>query len=91
MSQVNQSYGISLVWDNATLLILSCILNFTVALVGFAQAQFMAFEDSGSVSVCLELCEGTTNRPIDVLLSTSDNTAVGKDVVLDPHVAILLL
>lgn len=55
----------------------------TVALVGVVQANFTAFEDSDSVSVCIELCEGTTNRPIDVLLYTSDGTALSK-CILDP-------
>ena len=71
------------IWDRVILHHSELHFHSTVARVGFAEAQFMAFEDSGSVSVCLELCEGTTNRPIDVLLYTSDGTAQGK-YVLDP-------
>ena len=62
---------------------MSCIFHSTVALIGIAQSDFIAFEDSGSVSVCVELCEGSTNRPIDVLLYTSNGTALSK-YILDP-------
>ena len=62
-------------------IILSRIFHSTVALAGFAQADFTAFEDSGSVSVCIELCDGSTNRPIDLLLYTSDGTALSKCIL----------
>lgn len=39
----------------------------------------MALEDGGSVRVCLELCEGSINRPIDVLLYTDDGSALGEN------------
>jgi hypothetical protein len=47
-----------------------------LAVVGFSEEEYTAFEDGEFVTVCLELCEGTTNRPIDVLLYSSDDSAI---------------
>ena len=50
----------------------------SVVSIGFAEPTYTALEDGGSVQVCLELCEGSINRPIDVLLYTDDGTALGE-------------
>ena len=54
-------------------------LVFTVASIGFSEPAYTAMEDGGSVRVCLQLCEGSLNRPIDVLLYTDDGTALGEN------------
>ena len=59
---------------------LHCFMTFfIVARIGFAEATYTALEDGGSVRVCLELCDGSLNRPIDVLLYTADGSAVGEN------------
>ena len=59
------------------IILLHCYFSSAVAFVGFSEPSFTALEDGGSVTVCIELCTGTTNKPIDVLLYTEDDTAIG--------------
>ena len=51
----------------------------SVVSIGFAEPAYTALEDGGSVQVCLELCEGSLNRPIDVLLYTDEGSALGEN------------
>lgn len=51
----------------------------SVVSIGFAEPAYTALEDGGSVQVCLELCEGSLNRPVDVLLYTDEGSAFGEN------------
>ena len=59
----------------------NCIcLYFSVVDVGFVQSVYTSSEHNMSVSVCVEVKQGTLGIPVDLSLTTHDESAQGTHV-----------
>lgn len=65
-------------FERSSLLFVSLIYIFPVAVVGFRQLQYTVQENVGSLSFVIEVLQGNLQRSVNVTFSTEDNTAVGK-------------
>ena len=64
--------------ERSSVLFVSLMYIFPVAVVGFRQLQYTVQENVGSLSFVIDVLQGNLQRSVSVTFSTEDNTAVGK-------------